>query len=221
MIPAIASSQIPPTDRTRDPALFVELPPQVPAPLTEEGFVADIEHVVRRERVSGESFEADVINKYGRTLYSIFFEPYTRKFNFASPAELHQDWGRAGVNRAVIDKRAMVLLAAVPWDSAIPSTTVYYCVFTLGAAVVSLLPAAALLCASFAAAQTAPLDSLLAANGFVELLSIPSPRRLAIDLEDSVTRFEPGFFCRPRNAGISRTTLASARPLAACSIAAS
>jgi protoporphyrinogen oxidase len=62
--------------------------------------------VLRRERLSGDSFEADIINKYGRTLYSIFFEPYTRKFNFASPRDLHQDWGRAGVNRAVIDKRA-------------------------------------------------------------------------------------------------------------------
>jgi len=62
--------------------------------------------LLRRERLAGDSFEADIINKYGRTLYAIFFEPYTRKFNFASPRDLHQDWGRAGVNRAVIDKRA-------------------------------------------------------------------------------------------------------------------
>lgn len=59
-----------------------------------------------RERLPGESFEADVVNKYGRTLYEIFFEPYTRKFLFYSPTELHRDWARAGVNRAVIDKRA-------------------------------------------------------------------------------------------------------------------
>ena len=44
--------------------------------------------LLRREHLEGESFEADIVNKYGRTLYSIFFEPYTRKFNFASPAEL-------------------------------------------------------------------------------------------------------------------------------------
>lgn len=62
--------------------------------------------LVRREKMDGESFEADIVNKYGRTLYSIFFEPYTRKFLFHSPTELHRDWGRAGVNRAVIDKRA-------------------------------------------------------------------------------------------------------------------
>jgi protoporphyrinogen oxidase len=59
-----------------------------------------------KERLPGESFEADVVNKYGRTLFDIFFEPYTRKFLFYSPRELHRDWARAGVNRAVIDKRA-------------------------------------------------------------------------------------------------------------------
>ena len=59
-----------------------------------------------KEELPGESFEADVVNKYGRTLYDIFFEPYTRKFLFYSPSELHRDWARAGVNRAVIDKRA-------------------------------------------------------------------------------------------------------------------
>jgi protoporphyrinogen oxidase len=62
--------------------------------------------LVFREKLPGESFEADVVNKYGRTLYDIFFEPYTRKFLFYSPAELHRDWARAGVNRAIIDKRA-------------------------------------------------------------------------------------------------------------------
>jgi protoporphyrinogen oxidase len=62
--------------------------------------------LVFKEHLPGESFEADVVNKYGRTLYNIFFDPYTRKFLFYSPSELHRDWARAGVNRAVIDKRA-------------------------------------------------------------------------------------------------------------------
>ncbi len=62
--------------------------------------------LVRRSRAFGDSFEADVLNKYGPTLYEIFFRPYTEKFLFYSPAELHRDWARAGVNRAVIDKRA-------------------------------------------------------------------------------------------------------------------
>jgi len=62
--------------------------------------------LVVRETLEGESFEADVVNKYGRTLYEIFFKPYTEKFLFYSPPDLHRDWARAGVNRAVIDKRA-------------------------------------------------------------------------------------------------------------------
>jgi protoporphyrinogen oxidase len=68
--------------------------------------VTGAKDLVFKEHLPGESFEADVVNKYGRTLYEIFFEPYTRKFLFYSPAELHRDWARAGVNRAVIDKRA-------------------------------------------------------------------------------------------------------------------
>ena len=36
----------------------------------------------------------------------MFFRPYTEKFLFQTPSQLHRDWGRAGVNRAVIDKRA-------------------------------------------------------------------------------------------------------------------
>jgi protoporphyrinogen oxidase len=62
--------------------------------------------LVFKERLPGDSFEADVVNKYGRTLYEIFFKPYTRKFLFHSPEHLHRDWGRAGVHRAVIDSRA-------------------------------------------------------------------------------------------------------------------
>jgi len=62
--------------------------------------------LVFKERLPGESFEADIVNKYGRTLYEIFFKPYTRKFLFYSPEHLHRDWARAGVNRAVIDQRA-------------------------------------------------------------------------------------------------------------------
>ena len=46
----------------------------------------------RKEQLAGESFEADVVNKYGRTLYEIFFKPYTEKFLFYSPSELHRDW---------------------------------------------------------------------------------------------------------------------------------
>jgi len=80
------------------PSVFLSMPPSV--------MLRGAIDAVARRRVPGESFEADVLNKYGRTLYEIFFRPYTRKFLGSDPADLHRDWGRAGVNRAVIDKRA-------------------------------------------------------------------------------------------------------------------
>ena len=82
------------------------LRPSILAAMPVKLMVTGARDLLLRERLGGESFEADVVNKYGRTLYDIFFEPYTRKFLFHSPAELHRDWARAGVNRAVIDKRA-------------------------------------------------------------------------------------------------------------------
>src|SRR5215213_9627324 len=82
------------------------LRPSILAAMPLKLMVTGAKDLVFKEHLPGESFEADVVNKYGRTLYDIFFEPYTRKFLFYSPSELHRDWARAGVNRAVIDKRA-------------------------------------------------------------------------------------------------------------------
>src|SRR6187431_1484579 len=82
------------------------LRPSILAAMPIKLMVTGAKDLVFKEHLPGESFEADVVNKYGRTLYEIFFEPYTRKFLFYSPTELHRDWARAGVNRAVIDKRA-------------------------------------------------------------------------------------------------------------------
>jgi drug/metabolite transporter (DMT)-like permease len=39
---------------------------------------------------------------------------------------------------SIVDKRAMTLLAAVTWDAPIPASTVFYCAFTTGAALVAL-----------------------------------------------------------------------------------
>jgi len=61
-----------------------------------------------REHPAGESFEADVVERYGRTLYEVFFRPYTERFLGMPPAALHRDWSRAGVDRAVIDRRIRV-----------------------------------------------------------------------------------------------------------------
>jgi protoporphyrinogen oxidase len=82
------------------------LRPSILAAMPIKLMVTGAKDLLFKENLPGESFEADVVNKYGRTLYEIFFEPYTRKFLFYSPTELHRDWARAGVNRAVIDKRA-------------------------------------------------------------------------------------------------------------------
>ena len=54
------------------------------------------------------SFEDFVLNKYGKTIYEIFFGPYTKKFVFLDSSKIHRDWGEVGVNRAVIDKRVKV-----------------------------------------------------------------------------------------------------------------
>ncbi|MCR4375292.1 MAG: FAD-dependent oxidoreductase [Acidobacteria bacterium] len=80
------------------PTVLLSMPPSIMMRAARDLFF--------RSHLDGESFEADIVNKYGRTLSSIFFDPYTRKFLFHSPAELHRDWARAGVNRAVIDQRA-------------------------------------------------------------------------------------------------------------------
>jgi protoporphyrinogen oxidase len=82
------------------------LRPSILAAMPIKLMLSGAKDLVFKEHLPGESFEADVVNKYGRTLYEIFFEPYTQKFLFHSPSELHRDWARAGVNRAVIDKRA-------------------------------------------------------------------------------------------------------------------
>ncbi len=82
------------------------LRPSILASMPIKLMVKGSKDLVFKEDLPGESFEADIVNKYGRTLYDIFFKPYTEKFLFHSPAALHRDWARAGVNRAVIDKRA-------------------------------------------------------------------------------------------------------------------
>lgn len=52
-----------------------------------------------------DSFEAYIVERYGRTLYKMFFQPYTEKFLDYTCSNLHQDWAATGINRATIDKR--------------------------------------------------------------------------------------------------------------------
>lgn len=58
-----------------------------------------------RRKAKNESFEQYILSLYGRTLFKIFFKPYTEKFLKYPCDQLHSDWASAGINRAVIDKR--------------------------------------------------------------------------------------------------------------------
>ena len=61
-----------------------------------------------RPKPRGDSFEDYVLSKYGRTIYRLFFKPYTEKFIKYRCDQLHHSWAKAGINRAVIDKEAEV-----------------------------------------------------------------------------------------------------------------
>jgi protoporphyrinogen oxidase len=61
-----------------------------------------------RPRPRGESFEDYVLSRYGRTIYRLFFKPYTEKFIKYRCDQLHDSWAKVGINRAVIDKRVEV-----------------------------------------------------------------------------------------------------------------
>ncbi|BCS52118.1 FAD-dependent oxidoreductase [Geobacter sp. SVR] len=59
----------------------------------------------KRNRESG-NFEDYIVGRYGRTLYEIFFRPYTEKFLLMACRDISRDWAITGIDRAVIDKKA-------------------------------------------------------------------------------------------------------------------
>jgi len=62
--------------------------------------------LVRRQAPRDEnSFTEYTRSKYGDTLYRLFFKPYTEKFLQIPCEQVHVDWAKTGINRAVIDKR--------------------------------------------------------------------------------------------------------------------
>ena len=62
--------------------------------------------LLSRPDVSDRQAFQDVIrNKYGDTLYGLFFKPYTEKFLRWPAEDIHSDWASTGINRTVIDKR--------------------------------------------------------------------------------------------------------------------
>lgn len=64
--------------------------------------------MLKRERSTGASFEDYILAAYGRTLYEIFFKPYTEKFLRLPCAEISEHWALTGIDRAVIDSSIKV-----------------------------------------------------------------------------------------------------------------
>lgn len=56
-----------------------------------------------RKAGSAVTFEEYIIGRYGRTLYEIFFKPYTEKFLGITCSETAREWAMAGIDRATID----------------------------------------------------------------------------------------------------------------------
>jgi protoporphyrinogen oxidase len=72
-------------------------------PATSIACVLDL--LKKRPVTDKESFHQFIRSKYGETLYSLFFAPYTAKFLRWDPEDIHADWASTGINRTVIDKR--------------------------------------------------------------------------------------------------------------------
>lgn len=61
-----------------------------------------------KKRNLGTGFEAYIISRYGKTLYEIFFKPYTEKFLGIPCSQVSRDWAVTGIDRAVIDRKIRV-----------------------------------------------------------------------------------------------------------------
>lgn len=59
-----------------------------------------------RPKFTTERFDDYIKNKYGPTLYRIFFYDYTLKYCWVDPSQLHASWAAASIDRAIVDKRA-------------------------------------------------------------------------------------------------------------------
>lgn len=84
----------------------------------------------RKRRDSGLSFADHIVSRYGRNLFSFFFEGYTAKFTGLPAESLHPDWAAAGVDRAVIDRRVKAdslnaLLRGMLFPSPVSTTFIY------------------------------------------------------------------------------------------------
>jgi len=76
--------------KVHDPVNPVDLILRLPARVSSQ-LVRDY---LFKPKLPEDSFENLALNKFGRGLYNLFFEPYTRKMFGVSPAEISVEWGR-------------------------------------------------------------------------------------------------------------------------------
>lgn len=57
-----------------------------------------------RPKITDDSYESYVMNRYGKTLTNFFFRVYNEKFLKVGLKDCHRDWAETGINRATIDK---------------------------------------------------------------------------------------------------------------------
>jgi protoporphyrinogen oxidase len=50
------------------------------------------------------NFKDYICNRYGATIYEVFFKKYTEKFLGLQVDKVHSDWARASIDKAIIDK---------------------------------------------------------------------------------------------------------------------
>lgn len=65
----------------------------------------DMISLVFKKNKETNTYSDYILQKYGKTLYKIDFDPYTAKFAKIPTKQLHSDWAKAGVNRAVINEK--------------------------------------------------------------------------------------------------------------------
>jgi protoporphyrinogen oxidase len=68
-------------------------------------FSSGLDLLKRRPPSDENSFTDYTRSRYGDTLYRLFFKPYTEKFLQIPCEDVHVDWAKTGINRAVIDNR--------------------------------------------------------------------------------------------------------------------
>lgn len=61
-----------------------------------------------KPKYEGQDFKSAVISRYGKTLYNLIFKDYTKKFCCIPCEELHPNWIKVSLDKAIIDKRIKI-----------------------------------------------------------------------------------------------------------------